>query len=154
MKRILVVTLLGLSLIMTACSEESIEKESEDDFPPTMGGIIEVNGKQYDIATGNYKWERKEGMETQVIATDAASPYQIADDFKAILIGQSETIHINVEAEPTITVYLWDENGRQKKVSVSNNQIKAPENAGKYVFEVLAEWSNGEVSYTFVVEIK
>ncbi|MEK3996629.1 hypothetical protein MKY29_18100 [Psychrobacillus sp. FSL K6-2365] len=119
-----------------------------------MAGIIEVNGKQYDIATGNYKRERKEGMETQVIGTDAASPYQIADDFKAILIGQSETIHINVEAEPTITVYLWDENGRQKKVSVSNNQIKAPENAGKYVFEVLAEWSNGEVSYTFVVEIK
>ena len=44
--------MLGLSLIMTACSEDSIEKESEDDFPPTIAGIIEVNGKQYDIATG------------------------------------------------------------------------------------------------------
>lgn len=42
-----------------------------------MAGIIEVNGKQYDIATGNYKRERKEGMETQVIGTDAASPIKL-----------------------------------------------------------------------------
>lgn len=154
MKRILAVTLLGLSLIMTACSEESIKKESENDFPPTMAGIIEVNGKQYDMAKGNYKWERKEGMETQVIQTDAASPYQIAGDFEAIPISQSEIIHINIEAEPTLTAYLWDENGRQKEVSVNNKQFEAPKSAGKYVYEVLAQWSNGEVSYTFAVDIK
>ena len=154
MKRILAVTLLGLSLIMTACSRESIEEESENDFPPTMTGIIEVNGQQYDMAKGNYRWERKEGMETQVIQTDAASPYQVADDFEAIPISQSEIIHINIEEEPSITVYPWDENGRQKEVSVNNNQFEAPESAGKYVYEVLAQWSNGEVSYTFAVDIK
>lgn len=154
MKRILAVTLLGLSLIMTACSRESIEKESKNDFPPTMTGIIEVNGQQYDMAKGNYRWERKEGMETQVIETDAASPYQIADDFEAIPIRQSAIIHINIEDEPSVTVYPWDENGRQKEVSVNNKQFEAPESAGKYVYEVLAQWSNGEVSYTFAVDIK
>ena len=154
MKRILTVILLGLSLIMTACSLESIKKESENDFPPTMTGTIEVNGQQYDMAKGNYRWERKQGMETQVIQTDAASPYQIAENFDAIPVGPSETIHINIEDEPTITAYLWDESGRQKEISVKNNQMEAPESVGKYVYEVLAEWSNGEVSYTFVAEIK
>lgn len=155
MKRFLAVILLGLSLFMTACSSESSKKESENenDFPPTMTGTIEVNGQQYDMAKGNYRWERKQGMETQVIQTDAASPYQIAENFDAIPIGPSENIHINIEDEPTITVYLWDENGRQEEVSVNSNQIEAPENAGKYVYEVLAEWSHGEVSYTFVVEM-
>lgn len=117
MKRILAVTLLGLSLIMTACSRESIEEESENDFPPTMTGIIEVNGQQYDMAKGNYRWERKEGMGTQVIQTDAASPYQVADDFEAIPISQSEIIHINIEEEPSITVYPWDENEDKKRFS-------------------------------------
>jgi len=154
MKRILAVTLLGLSLIMTACSEESIEKESENDFPPIMTGIIEVNGQQYDMAKGNYRWERKEGMETQVIQTDAASPTQIADDFEAIPISRSAIIHINIEEEPSITIFPWDENGRQKEVSINNKQFEAPESAGKYVYEVLAQWSNGEVSYTFAVDIK
>ncbi|QUG43019.1 hypothetical protein KD050_07220 [Psychrobacillus sp. INOP01] len=154
MKGILVVILLGLSLVMTACSSESSKQESENDFPPTMTGTIEVNGQQYDMAMGNYRWERKRGMETEVIETDSASPYQIAENFDAIQIGQSDTIHINIEDEPTITAYLWDENGRQKEVSVNNNQIKAPESAGKDVYEILAEWSNGEVSYTFVVEIQ
>ncbi|MEK3980196.1 hypothetical protein MKY37_14175 [Psychrobacillus sp. FSL K6-2836] len=154
MKRILAVILLGLSLAMTACSSESSKTENENNFPPTMKGTIEVNGQQYDIATGNYRWERKQGMETQVIVTDAASPYQIAENFEAIPISQREPIHINIEDKPTITVYLWDEKGRQKEVSVNNNQMEAPESAGKYVYEVLAEWSNGEVSYTFVVEME
>ncbi|MFJ7827799.1 hypothetical protein [Psychrobacillus sp. NPDC096623] len=154
MKRLLAVILIGILLVMTACSSESNNKENENEFPPTMKGTIEVNRKQYDLAMGNFKWERKQGMETEVVETDAASPDQIAENFDAIPIGQSESILIHLEDEPTITVYLWDDNGRQQEVSVSNNQIEAPESAGKYVYEVLAEWSNGEVSYTFVVEIK
>lgn len=153
MKRVLAI-LLGLSLLLTACSSESSKKESEKEFPPTMVGTIEVNGQQYDMAKGNYRWERKQEMETQVIQTDAASPYQIAENFDAIPVGPSETIHINIEDEPTITTYLWDENGRQKEISVKNNQMEAPESAGKYIYEVFSEWSNGEVSYMFVAEIK
>lgn len=154
MKRILAVIWLGLSLVMTACSSESSIKESENNFPPTMTGTIEVHGQQYDMVKGNYRWERKQGMETEVIETDAASPYQIGENFDAIPIGQSESIHINIDDEPTITAYLWGENGRQKEVLVNNEQIEAPESTGKYVYEVLAEWSDGEVSYTFVLEIK
>ena len=154
MKRILSVTLLVLLLIMSACSSDSSKKESENEFSPTQTGTIEVNGKHYDLAIGNYRWERKKGMQTQVIETDAASPYQIAENFDAIPIGESKSILINIEDEPKIAVYLWDENGRQKEVSVSKNLMVAPDSAGTYIYEVFSEWSNGEVSFTFVIEIK
>lgn len=153
MKRILAVTLLGILLLTTACSSGASKKESDNDFPPTLRGTIEINGQQYDMAKGNYRWERKQGLETEVIQADAASPYQIAENLDAIRINKNETILINIEEESAIHVYLWDENGRQKEVSINNKQFRAPENTGKYVYEVLAQWSNGEVSYTFVVEM-
>lgn len=154
MKRILVVILLGFSLALTACSSETSKKESENDFPPTMTGTIEVDGQKYEMAKGNYRWERKQGLETEVIQADAASPYQIAENLDAIRIDKSETILINIEGESAINVFLWDENGRQKEVSINNKQFQAPESTGKYVYEVLAEWTNGEISYTFVVDMK
>ncbi|WP_419959877.1 hypothetical protein [Psychrobacillus sp. BM2] len=153
MKRILAFTLLGILLLTTACSSGSSKKESDYDFPPTMRGTIEINGQQYDMAKGNYRWERKQGLETEVIQADAASPYQIAENLDAIRINKNETILINIEEESAINVYLWDENGRQKEVSINDKQFQAPESTGKYVYEVLAQWSNGEVSYTFVVEM-
>lgn len=153
MKRILAFTLLGILLLTTACSSGSSKKESDYDFPPTMRGTIEINGQQYDMAKGNYRWERKQGLETEVIQADAASPYQIAENLDAIRINKNETILINIEEESAINVYLWDENGRQKEVSINDKQFQTPESTGKYVYEVLAQWSNGEVSYTFVVEM-
>lgn len=34
-------------------------EENQNDFPPTMVGLINVNGKEYEMKSGNYRWERK-----------------------------------------------------------------------------------------------
>ncbi|SDN71838.1 hypothetical protein SAMN05518871_10749 [Psychrobacillus sp. OK028] len=154
MKRVFAITLLGLSLLLPACSSELSKQGRENEFPPTMTATIEVNGQSYEMMKGNYSWERKQGMETQVIQADTASPYQIAENYDAIEIDQSKTIHIKIEDEPTLTAYLWDANSRQQEVPVNDNQIEVPKSAGKYVYEVLAQWANGEVSYTFVIDKK
>ncbi|WP_391122354.1 hypothetical protein [Psychrobacillus sp. L3] len=146
------------ALCITGCSNGSSEmdrevKASENEFPPSMAGSINVNDKEYEMVVGNYRWERKQGIDTQVVETDAASPYQIAEYFNAIMVEPNTNINIEIEENPRVSLFLWNGNGREKEVKLKNNQLLAPTSKGQYIYEVLAKWSNGEVSYTFVVEV-
>ena len=129
---------------------------SENEFPPTISGAIKIDDTQHEMVAGGYRWERKQGSETQVIQTDAASPYQIAEDFKAIAIEPNQKITIDIEENPQLFVYLWNNNEREIEIEIelNENQITAPASKGRYIYEVFATWPNGEVSYTFVVEVK
>jgi hypothetical protein len=49
---------------------------------------------------------------------------------------------------------LWNENGREEQVKLHEDKLTAPSRKGNYIYEVFAEWMDGEISYTFVVEIK
>ena len=146
------------SFLITGCTNGKEEmdnevEENQNDFPPSMTGMINVNGKEYEMETGNYRWERKKGPETEVVETDAASPYQIGGNFNSISLEPNTNINIEIEDNPKISVYQWNENGRDKEIILKNNQLSAPSSKGQYIYEVIAKWSNGEVSYTFVVEI-
>ncbi|TQR17537.1 hypothetical protein [Psychrobacillus vulpis] len=144
--------LMGCSNNMDGGEKKDVENGNE--FPPSMTGIIKASNKEYEMKSGNYRWERKQGSNTEVVQTDAASPYQLAEQFNAIMLEQNTNINIEIEGNPNISVYLWNENGRDKEVTLTSNQLSAANSKGRYVYEVLAKWSNGEVSYTFVVEIR
>ncbi|WP_282172377.1 hypothetical protein [Cytobacillus firmus] len=51
-------------------------------------------------------------------------------------------------------VFLWNETGKEKEIMLEDDQITVPADKGKYIYEVLAEWKNGEISYTFVAEVQ
>ena len=156
LKHLILLIIVFSSLWITGCSNETnkVGEGKENEFPPSMTGLIQINETEYEMIVGNYKWVRKQGLETQVVQTDAASPYQIAQNVKAIILEVSSNIKIDIEGNPEISVYLWNENGREKEVKVDKNQLSVPTSKGQYIYEVLAKWSNGEVSYTFVIEIR
>lgn len=146
------------SLLLTGCTIGTVRTDNQvennkDDFPPSMTGLINVKGKEFSMKAGNYKWERKRGSETEVVQTDAASPSQIGESFNAIGLEPNANINIEIEDNPKISVYQWNENGRDKEVILKNKSLSVPSNKGRYIYEVLAKWSNGEVSYTFAVEV-
>ncbi|WP_342598203.1 hypothetical protein MHB48_11395 [Psychrobacillus sp. FSL H8-0483] len=156
LKHLILSIIVFSSLWITSCSNETNKEGegNENEFPPSMTGLIYINETEYEMIVGNYKWERKQGLETQVVQTDAASPNQIAENVKAVIIEESPNIKIEIEGNPEISVYIWNENGREKEVKVDKNQLSVPTSKGQYIYEVLAKWSNGEVSYTFVIEIR
>jgi hypothetical protein len=144
------------SLWLTGCTigtAGTSNQMEEDDFPPSMTGLINVQGKEYEMEAGNYKWERKKGSETDVVQTDAASPYQISESYNAIVLEPNTDINIDIEDNPKVSVYQWNQNGRDEGFTLKNNQLSVPSSKGRYIYEVLAKWPNGEVSYTFVVEV-
>lgn len=155
-KRLFIAVMVFSLFLITSCSTEvdknGVGNENEE-FPPSMTGNILVNGKEYHMEEGGYQWERKQGTGTQVVMTDHASPNQMAETIKAISLIPNEKIKIKIEDDPEITVYLWNESGREKEVNIDDNQITVHSDKGKYIYEVEAKWKNGTVSYTFVIEI-
>jgi hypothetical protein len=123
-----------------------------------MTGVILVDKQEYDMEPGNYRWTKESGAGTQSITTDAASPNQIAKELTAVAIKEGSLITIEVEDDPKMSAYLWNESGRLKNIPLKDNQFSAPSKKGQYIYEVVANWSNnnsvGEISYTFVVEVK
>lgn len=144
--------------LLTGCANGPAEKvigaeEPTSDFPPSMTGTVTVKGKTYEMEEGNSTWERKKREGSEVVQTDASSPSQIAESYKAIKVEPNTDILIEIEKDPVQSVYLWNEDERDREVKLANNHFAASSTGGRYVYEVFAEWRNGEVSYTFVVEV-
>ncbi len=118
-----------------------------DKFPPSITGFVKINETRYEMAKGNFKWQKG----TENVQTDAASPVQIAEHFQAIVAEPNSKATIEIKQNPRLSVYLWNS---EEDVPLEEKQITIPANKGRYIYEVVAEWSNGEVSYTFVVEVK
>lgn len=137
--------------LLTGCASRADELSGE--FPPAMSGAVIVEEKTYKLEEGNSRWERKQGLETEVTTTDAPSPSQLAEVVEVIQIEPNTDILIEIEQNPAQTVFLWNGTNRDKEIKLTNNKFPAPSSQGRYVYEVFAEWPNGEVSYTLVVEV-
>ena len=145
------IAMLAISLyLLTGCSKHA---DTDSEFPPSISGLIIMNGNEYRMEDGNYHWERKNGLKTESVQTDHASPYQMADGMETIKVSPNQKVTIKIEENPDLTVYLWNEKGREKEVKSDANQITVPSREGRYIYEALAEWKNGSISYTFVVEV-
>lgn len=156
LKQLLFFIMTSLSVfIIVGCSGgiDQVSGKEDADFPPSMIGLIQVDEAEYEMKAGGYRWERKTGSGMEVVRTDAAAPNQIAEEIEAILIEPNSTITIEIDDSPEINVYLWNANGKEKAVPVHNNGISAPNHVGTYIYEVVATWSTGEISYTFVVDV-
>lgn len=117
-------------------------------FPPNLAGFVNIDGTRYDMAKGGYRWTKG----NQVTQTDAAGPTQIAEKFEAIIVAANSKAKIVIEQDPCLRVYTW--NAEQEAIAVEEGQISLPATSGRYIYEVVAKWTNGEVSFTFVVEVK
>lgn len=150
-KSIYLLIILLFAMWTTGCSNGA---EGEENFPPSIPGYVGIDGEEYEMKRGGYRWERKKGLGTEVVMTDAASPYQIAGNFKTIPVSKNVPIKIQIKDNPEIKVFLWDESGRIGEIDMEGNEFNAPENNGEFIYEVVAEWPNGEISYTFVIGVK
>ncbi|MFC0189373.1 hypothetical protein ACFFJY_13800 [Fictibacillus aquaticus] len=148
--KILVIVIIVFSLILiNGCSpKRELEKQ-----PPEMEGFVKADGEMYELERGGYRWEWKNGTDTAVVTTDHASPNQMAESIKPIHLTSNGRIEIQIEENPELTVFLWNKSEREKEIPLKEKQFLLPAAKGKYIYEVLAKWHEGEVSYTFVAEV-
>lgn len=138
------------SVFLSGCVNVNEANESS----PPLKATISIDGLEHQIEKGGYQWESKTGSSTKAEITDHASPNQMAEEIKPISTRPNEQVDIEVEDQPNIKLYLWNGNGRVKEIIPENNQFTLLPKKGEYIYEVFAEWPNGNISYTFVTEIK
>jgi hypothetical protein len=135
-------------LLAAGCSNET-KKE-----PPEA--IVKINGESINAAKGTYQWEIKGVFSREAVIADAAAPFQIAKDMKVTIVEQSSeaVIEFRDGSNPQLHAYLWEGEERGGALPLKQHYVTLPAKKGKYVVEINAKWSNGDSSYTFVVEVK
>ncbi|MGI8313879.1 hypothetical protein [Halobacillus mangrovi] len=142
------IILLSLTIV-TGCMKDSVDEE-----PPDL--TVNIEQKDFPAVKGTYTWETKGLFSNEAVIADAAAPYQIAEDMniETVKPGGNATLNFSDDSNPKINTYTWKDQRRSKELEVNHNKISLPSKRGKYVVEVMAHWSNGESSYTFLVEVK
>ena len=79
---------------------------------------------------------------------------RISEHMESISTTPNQKVDIKIKGNPDIKVNLWNGKGIEKEIEQDDNQIIVPSSKGKYIYEVVAEWPNGTISYTFVVEVQ
>lgn len=121
---------------------------SNQSFPPNPSGVVTIRETNYDMARGGFEWSR--GNES--VTTDALGPTQLAEKFEAIVVEANSNVTIVIEQNPILDVYIWGTD--REDIHVDEGLISLPSASGRYIYEVVAKWTNGEASFTFVVEVK
>lgn len=147
-KKYLFAIILLFLIIVVGCSSETTEEPPE--------AILKINDENIETVKGTYQWKSKGLFSNKTIIADAASPFQIAENMKAEIIQQSSlaNIEFNDGSQPQLHAYMWEEENRGEALLVNQRQITLPSEKGKYIIEIHAEWTNGDSSYTFVVEVQ
>ncbi|WP_438314274.1 hypothetical protein [Sporosarcina sp. FA9] len=160
--KLVLITVFAFSLcLITGCANEKMIIENttteqslpkfdliNNEFPPTLNGFVTINDTRYDMASGGYQWS----IGNQTVTTDHAGPTQMAEHFTAIMAKPNSVATIQIPQNPNLNAYLWNPN--DTRVHLEDNQITIPDAPGRYIYEVRAEWSNGNMSFTFVVEVE
>lgn len=119
----------------------------KDGFPSALHGFVTINQTRYNMQRGGFEWRKG----NQVQQTDAASPLQIAEKFKAIDAEPNSRMVIEIEQKPNLSVYRW--NAETESREREGQPIIVPAEKGRYIYEAIALWVNGEVTFTFVIEV-
>ncbi|MBA2872209.1 hypothetical protein HNQ85_002518 [Anoxybacillus calidus] len=133
-------------LIVAGCSSGTEPPEA----------IVKINDDTIETSKGTYQWETQRLLSKKVRNADAAAPSEIAKKMKVKIVPQGSTANIEFSdnSEPELNVYSWKGEERTKELPLKQNQLTLPSQVGRYVIEIFARWSNGDASYTFVVEIQ
>jgi hypothetical protein len=140
-----------LFLFLTiGCSTETKEEPPE--------AIVKINNDKIETVKGSYTWEIDGFFSDSVIHADALAPYQIADEFNmnAEVVKPNSVVKIEFSdgSNPQISGYLWVDEKKDEELPSQHQQLTLPSEKGEYIIEIQAEWSKGESSYTFIVEVQ
>ena len=156
MKFDLLVFAIGILLVLGACSEESEAKsvhpviESRIDLEETLPMLnVTIDGIEHPTIRGGYSWsyfDEKENA-SATIEAESLSPLELSENQKAPAVNEEAAINLHFDKEPdAYDVQIWNTEGAGKGPF---NDIVLDKSSGKMVYEIIAQWEQGTVTYVF-----
>lgn len=115
-------------------------------------GRVIVDGEQYPMIQGDY-----ELIDDNVEISSSSSPAQdeLAELFETVEVAKSDTLKFEIDKDPaSITVIKLNEDGSTDNIDMRNNEIMMPSESGYYIYQVTAQWNNGEAEFVFDVNVE
>lgn len=136
-----------LLLLLTIAVGCSNERNSIDQVEPPKP-IVRVSDKNIPVLQSTYCWISK--------CADYATPNLLVKDEKPMIVPPESKLTIDFAYKPkerTLSIGQW-EGEKSIKQEITNNTIILPKEKGIYVYSFHAQWTEGDSSYAFVVEIR
>lgn len=137
-------------IIIAGCNG-IFQPSSSTDYVQAQGKVI-VGNQEYSMMIGEFEWKEKD-FEARKISD--SNLYDLAEDFHTLEAEKDDKLNIEIEQNPSsIIVNQWNEDGTSETVELKDNEITLPSEEGYYIYEVMASWNQGEITYIFDINIK
>ncbi|MGE7624883.1 hypothetical protein ACQKMD_18100 [Viridibacillus sp. NPDC096237] len=115
-------------------------------------GKVIVDNKSYTMMIGNYEW-KEDDFEAKKISNSDIN--DLAGGFDTLEVKKGNKLKIEIEQNPSsIIVNQLNADGTSDAIELKDNEITLPSDGGTYIYEVIARWKEGKISYIFDVNIK
>ena len=110
---------------------------------------VTYQNEPIEVLQGSYSWRTLfSGVEA-----DSPIPPELVEKIPPTNVGPQSNIKVTFDYKPNnIDVFLWNDAVPQK-YNIDHNRVIMPKNKGIYVFEIRAEWIQGDSIYAFKIEV-
>ena len=144
-------------LSLFGCNQEEIDKQEGNlpgenlHAPPSL--TISVGEETIETVRGTYSWSYKHGDGTSTgINADSAAPPDLVEGQISADVTPNTEVSLNFEETPMdYQVRIWDS---ENNIIGTYNEVVPSQHIGRVIYEVLANWEQGTVSYAFSLNVK
>lgn len=116
---------------------------------------VTIEGRDVKVYTGTYSWS---GMFRGEVADTKSEAVDLVKGDPSTLAKPEDRLTIRFEEGPTpksVTIVLWSvEDKKEIKTYKKTGQITVPSTPGKYVYQIKADWKEGNGDFAFPIDVK
>ena len=116
---------------------------------------VTIEDRDVKVYTGTYDWS---GMFRGEIADAKAEAVDLVENKPSTQANSEERLTIRFEEGPapkSVTVVLWSDKDNEKmKTYKKTGQFTVPTTPGRYVYQITANWKEGEGDFAFPINVK
>jgi hypothetical protein len=142
----------ALLLLMTACRMEEAEQGSAVLAPPNPK--LSVKGKEVSYVEGSYSWSSN----GRAVHADSPAPPVLVNNITPAAVAPDAEMLIEFAKNPiSLDISIWGQSftrGKPINQDLKGNVLSLPREPGRYIYNILARWPEGEGNYAFLVEVQ
>lgn len=144
-------------VVMLGCSSTGIKTSSntKSELKNTPTLKVSYQGKNIEAKRGTSSWavENSDGTKT-ITNAGSSSPTELVKGSTPITVVPKATLTLDFSDKPNNTIVnIWRGNDSIEQ-EITDSKVTAPETAGVVIYEVIATWSQGTVTYAFSVKVE
>ncbi len=116
---------------------------------------VRIEGRDVKVYTGTYSWS---GMFRGEVADTKSGAVDLVKGDPSTQAKPEDRLTIRFEEEPTpksVTIVLWSvEDKKEIKTYEKTGKISVPTTPGRYVYQITADWKEGDGDFAFPIEVK